>query len=182
MRNNAYRENLINTILDNSFSKNWDEAVTEWDIVDCEVDHDCSSRCICGKESIKYLFTIHNRTTSSTLEPIGSKCIKKFGRTDLNSIVHTYEEMDKLYEQITSGMYIELTSEFFSKKLLYELYREGAFEPNKWNRFNAENDYKFLLDMYNSRQEPTPAQANKIKGLIAYQIKPFIRNHLHYSR
>lgn len=175
-----YVENLIFTVIDNSISSTFEEATMEWDIIDCEVDEDCEGQCICGKESIKYLFRIKNRYTNSVLFPIGSTCIKKFGRSDLNSIVKVYEQMGKLYEATRAHKYIELGPELFSRNLLQAFLKLGAFEPNQWNRFNPANDCAFLLDMFNSRRTPTPAQQKKINGLLAYQIKPFIRNYLHY--
>ena len=48
------------TVINNSESDNWQEAVTEWEIYDCEEDDSCSEECICGKENIKYLYTIRN--------------------------------------------------------------------------------------------------------------------------
>lgn len=44
-----YRENLINAVIDNSNANNWDDAVLEWDIVDCIEDETCSESCVCGK-------------------------------------------------------------------------------------------------------------------------------------
>ena len=46
----AYYENLIKTVINNSFAKTWEEAVKEWEIVDCEEDEECSSQCVCGKK------------------------------------------------------------------------------------------------------------------------------------
>ena len=49
------------TVIRSSESDNWKDAVVEWDIDDCEEDLSCSSECVCGKENIKYLYTIRNR-------------------------------------------------------------------------------------------------------------------------
>ena len=56
----AYVKNLIMTVINHSESSCWEDAVTEWEIYDCEEDDSCSSECICGKENIKYLYTIRN--------------------------------------------------------------------------------------------------------------------------
>lgn len=56
----TYVRNLIMTVINNSESDNWQEAVTEWEIYDCEEDDNCSEECICGKENIKYLYAIRN--------------------------------------------------------------------------------------------------------------------------
>ena len=49
-----YYNNLLKVVLDNSYSKNWVEAVTECEVIDCEEDEEVQSACICGKENIKY--------------------------------------------------------------------------------------------------------------------------------
>jgi hypothetical protein len=56
-----YVENLIKKVIDNSISNNWNDAVREWDIVDCEEDDSLTESCICGKEELRYLYTIQNR-------------------------------------------------------------------------------------------------------------------------
>lgn len=58
MRNSSYARNLIARVIDNSISDNWEDAVQEWDILDCVEDHSRSESCICGKENLYYLFTI----------------------------------------------------------------------------------------------------------------------------
>ena len=56
----TYRENLIQTVLDNSYGNTWEEAVNEWEITDCVEDRSRKESCICGKEELKYLYEIHN--------------------------------------------------------------------------------------------------------------------------
>lgn len=73
---NAYRTNLIQKVLDKSEGNTWNEAVQEWMIDDCEEDDSLESSCICGKEELRYLFTIRNVRNGNTLFPIGSSCIK----------------------------------------------------------------------------------------------------------
>ena len=50
-------DTLIKTVLNNSESSTWREAVEEWEIIDCREDIYADSQCVCGKENIKYLFT-----------------------------------------------------------------------------------------------------------------------------
>ena len=92
-------------------------------------------------------------------------------------------DMYRLAHAMERGERIELTSKYFSKKLLYALYEEGAFAPNKYNRDDGTNDYQFMLDMFNKRNksEITEQQHRKIRGLIAYSIKPFLRERLKYK-
>ena len=75
----SYTENLINQIIEASDGKDWDSAVSEWVIEDCIEDEDHSSCCICGKEELRFLYTIRNQYNGKELFPIGSRCIRKFG-------------------------------------------------------------------------------------------------------
>ena len=65
-----YHEILIKKVIDYSKSNYWNEAVEEWEIVDMEDDLDQTKSCICGKESLRFLYTIKNRYTGITLYPI----------------------------------------------------------------------------------------------------------------
>ena len=141
MMASSYYQNLIKRVLEASTTDNWEIAVREWDIVDCEEDEEHASECVCGKENLRYLFTIRNRETGRSLYPIGSSCIEKFERDDLDYEVDVQMDMYRLAHAMERGERIELTSKYFSKKLLYALYEEGAFAPNKYNRYDGTNDY-----------------------------------------
>lgn len=178
-----YYNSLIAAVIDASRSKHWEEAVTEWDIVDWEEDENCESSCICGKESIRYLYTIRNRETGIILYPIGSSCIKKFGRSDFVEKISIYEGMFKLYRAVRNNDMIELTSEYFSRKLLLQLYNDGAFAPTQYNHYNGVFDYRFMRDMFNKRDKSniTDAQRRKIRAIIGFSIKPYLQRNLKYK-
>ena len=171
-----YYENLIKTVIDNSLGKTWEEAVKEWEIIDCEEDEGCSSQCVCGKENIKYLYLIHNKLTDKQLFPIGSTCINKFERDDLNEEIKNKEGLFKLMHAILNKEKIEMDARYFSRKILYALYYADAFTDNQYNDFNGYNDFLFLLEMFNKRDKSsiTYAQKRKINALIAYSIKPYL--------
>lgn len=179
----SYYNSLIKKVLDASTTDNWDVAVQEWVIDGCQEDETQTSECICGKENLRYLFTIKNKETGRQLYPIGSSCIKKFERDDLDYATNIQIDMYRLAHAIEDGERIELNSKFFTKKLIYALYKEGAFVPNKYNRYDGTNDYQFILDMFNKRNKSkiTEAQKRKIRGLIAYTIKPFLQKRLKYK-
>ena len=176
----AYRRNLIATVLEASRSSFWDSAVHEWVVDDCEEDTSLSSACICGKERLRYLYTIYNKETRAKLFPIGSCCIKKFEREDMNEAISVTEGMFRLLHAIREGEYIRLTPEFFSRKLLKKLYDEGAFVPNQYNQFDGFNDYQFMLDMFNKRDKSsiTGPQHRKIRGIIVGSIRPYLEAQL----
>jgi len=168
---------LIKTVLDKSESKNWKDAVTEWEIEDCQEDCSCSTECICGKEGLRYLFTIHNIVNGNRLFPIGSSCIKKFGVAGLNEETSLWEKEFQLYDAVATSSFIDLKGGLFSRKLLKKLYDEGAFAPSDYNDHYPYKDYKFLLDMFNKR-EMTSGQSKRCAAIILSSIKPFILRKL----
>ena len=180
MGSNQYYENLIKRVIDLSESNVWDRAVQEWEIFDCEIDDAMTESCVCGKEHLRYLFTIRNTENGNELYPIGSTCINKFERDDLNYEVSVYEDMFRLIRAVENNEYIELTSEYFSRKLLGYLLDNDAFEPNKYNDYDGENDYNFMLQMFNKRNkdEIYDSRRRKINAIIANSILPFIRNRI----
>lgn len=179
MVENTYLNNLIVTVINVSESNEWLDAVDEWEIYDCEEDEDCSSRCICGKENIRYLYTIRNIHNGEMLFPIGSSCINKFGRRDLKDETTLIEEQFRLLHAVESNIYLSLSAEFFSRKLLRWLYEEGAFDTS-YNQFDGTGDYEFMLKMFNKRDKDaiTTKQDRKIKAIIMNSIKPFLQERL----
>lgn len=123
----AYVKNLILTVIKSSEATTWEDAVLEWEIVDCEEGSNCASRCICGKENIKYLYRIRNKYNKSQLFPIGSSCIEKFARKDLIAETNLIESQFKLLHAIEDNKYLSLSTDYFSRKLLKWLYDEGVF-------------------------------------------------------
>lgn len=81
---NLYTDNLIGTVIGLSVADDWEGARREWEIVGCEVDETHSATCVCGKEGLRYVYTIANTETGETLSPIGSSCIKKFEQSDMD--------------------------------------------------------------------------------------------------
>ena len=56
-----YLRNLKSAVLKYSDSSNWNAAVYEWEIYDVDEDDTLSESCVCGKENLRYLFTIKNK-------------------------------------------------------------------------------------------------------------------------
>ena len=177
---NTYYENLIKTVIDLSESNNWENAVSEWEIIDCEEDETRDNSCVCGKERLRYLFTLKNIYNDELLFPIGSSCIHKFERDDFDDITDNYEDMFKLLHAVANNDYITLDSKYFSRKLLRQLYEDGAFNASRYNSFDDRRDYQFLLDMFNKRDKNsiTQAQYRKINAIIARSIRPYLIQRL----
>jgi hypothetical protein len=180
MSKNTYYNNLISGVIDLSESATWERAVLEWDIVDCEEDEFLESSCVCGKENLRYLFTIENRENGNELFPIGSSCIKKFERSDLSDEASVREQLFRLLHAIENNDFIILSSEFFSRRLLGFLYEADAFDANEYNGYDPEVDYEFLLKMFNKRDKDTisPAQNRKISAIILGSLKPYLKDLL----
>ncbi len=153
--------------------------MSEWEIVDCEEDNTLSESCICGKEHLYYLFTIKNTANGNILYPIGSSCIKKFGRNDLDNEASIREQMFRLYHAVDADQFISLSPDFFSRKLLYRLYEEGAFDSD-YNGYDGYDDYEFILKMFNKRDKSTITfrQEKKIRAIIVASIKPYLQEQL----
>lgn len=166
-------ESLIEEVLRNSNSQYWESAVQEWEISDVIEDKTLSKSCLCGHPNLKYLFTITNKENGNELFPIGSECIKKFNRDELYDEAKLKEQLFNLYHAVEMNKFLSLSSELFSRKLLKYLYEIGSFKATEYNNFCPENDYNFLLKMFNARTR-TAAQDRKVKAIILSSIKPFI--------
>lgn len=172
-----YLKTLVKDVIDNSEASDWKAAVDEWEITDVEEDENLEESCICGKDGLRYLFTIKNTLNGKVLYPIGSSCIKKFGRDELADEVNVKERMFKLLHAVEENQFLELSSKYFSRKLLKYLYDSGAFAPTKWNGFDPEKDYQFMLDMFN-KKDVSEKQNKKATAIILNSIKPFLQGKL----
>lgn len=184
MNNQSYLDNLIKTVIEASEANNWNAAVQEWEIIDCEEDESCSSECVCKHLGLRYLYTIRNVMNGNELAPIGSTCIKKFEREDLNEEISVMEQMFSLLHAVERHERIELNSKYFSKKLLYYFYENDVFEPNQYNHFDGYNDYEFLLEMFRktNKSDITEAQHRKIRAIIMNSILPYLNRKLKHKK
>ena len=173
----SHYRRLIETVLRYSDASEWNAAVLEWCIDDVEEDKTQQESCICGKENLRYLFTIRNMVNGNILYPIGSSCIKRFKRSDLDKEVAAKEQLFKLLHAIEGRHFLTLSSDFFSRKLLRYLYDIGAFRATLHNNFKPYNDYQFMLDMFN-KQSRTNMQEKKATAIILDSIKPFLQDML----
>lgn len=164
---------LPEEVIRGSRSKYFKEATQEWDITGRTEDPEASSYCVCGKHGLRYLFKITNRKTGATLYPIGSTCIDQFERKDLTQEVAFTQAKFKILQATQQGK-LSLRGSLFSRNLLAHLYDEGCFQPNKFNGFDANKDYQFLVDMFNKRSEPSEKQQRKIWVLLHKTIIPYL--------
>ncbi len=180
MDKKEYCENLIKAVIDASEVDTWELAVLEWEIVDCTEDESLSSQCVCQHEGLRYLYKIRNTINKNILFPIGSTCIKKFGRNDLDEELSIMEQMFKLLHAVERRELIELSSKYFSKKLLEYLYEKDVFVANEYNGFDGYNDYEFLLKIFNkvNKADISEAQHRKTTAIIMKSILPYLRKRI----
>ena len=95
----------------------------------------------------------------------------------MTSVVDINEQLFKLLHAVENNSFLTLSSEYFSRKLLHYLYNEGAFTPNEFNDFESENDYRFMVDMFNKRSR-TDKQNKKCMAIILNSIKPYFQRRL----
>lgn len=174
-------EILKKVILENSIGDNWETAVMEWEIRSLREDPSSSSICVCNKKGLRYCFTIQNVKNGRQLHPIGSTCIKKFGRKDLDISVDTWEKMYHLQEDVKKNKYISISSEYFSKSILGYLYQNGAFPPTAYNGGKGENDYELMLKKFN-HAKLTEKQERKVRAILVNQIIPFVRKEFSFEK
>lgn len=167
-------ETLRSAVIDASLSDRWAEAVQEWQVVSVEEDPRATGICVCGKTGLVYLYMIHNRHTDWSLFPIGSSCVNLFEVEELDVSVGVLRRLLDLRAAFATGKRVELTTEFFSRALLADLWQNGAFPPNEYNRSNGDNDYKFLLDLFNQRHEFTEREKSKVWVLLNRTIRSFV--------
>lgn len=68
---------------------------------------------------------------------------------------------------------VELTSEFFTKPFIEWLLDEGAFQGNRFNRYDPSSDADFLKKMLRRKGDWYPEQQRKIRAIILNSVIPF---------
>lgn len=172
-------ETLKKVIEGSSVANDFYHAAQEWNVISVDEHPSSEGECLCGQQHLLYMYTIRNQHTGRPLEYIGSKCVQHFQRDDLNLQVTVFRGLFDLRTKILAGDHISLTSDCFSRGILGWLYEEAAFPATPYNYNDGGNDYRFLLDMFNkhNKHEITHGQQKKIRGLLHYTVKPFVRNH-----
>ncbi len=169
-------QSLVQAVVASSRSNVWAVAVNEWQIVDLEEDSSGTGVCVCGQQNLVKLFTIRNELNGSELFPIGSVCVNKFGRADLDRDVDLLSGLHALRKAILDASEIPLTSEYFSRAMLEDFFFHDVFTPDQWNRGDGESDYEFLVKMFNKRNKDsiTSRQHYKIHMLLQEKVFPAV--------
>ena len=162
---------LIKVVLANSSAKDWETAKKEWTIVDFEIDETVSSKCVCKKEGLKYVYEISNTVTGKKLFPIGSVCIKKFEVEELNQQMSYWQqlvELESLAVEYGKDKTIDFfdDKDYFSRKLINYL---EELDIINWGQCD------FLIDMFNARTDPSYRQKAYAQAIIKDCIYPGLR-------
>ena len=140
---------LIESVMRNSVSQDWDSAIDEWMIVGYEfVNGD--GVCECGKEMISQLNYVRNRYTGHELI-VGSECINKFFNEDIDGI---HPSIKRVTKDINKSLYFRL------------------IQTASQNGIISDMDRRFYLDII-SKRKLTPKQQSwkqSINSKILYNI------------
>lgn len=167
-------QTLRGAVIASSRANTWAAAVEEWEVVGLEVDPTATSMCVCGNTGLRYLYTIWNPKVGQELSPIGSVCVEYFEVAELTEGVSALRRLFELRAAFVDLRPVALTTEYFSRALLADLWENGAFPDNDYNNNNGENDYRFLLDWFNSRVDPNEKERRKIWVLVNRTIQGFV--------
>ena len=97
---------------------------------------------------------------------------------DMDEDTSLYELLFKLLHALRDRKRIELTRDYFSRRLLRHLYDQDALKPTEYNDNDGYNDYEFMLNMFNRRSPMTEKQRRKVNAIIYFSIKPHLENVL----
>lgn len=171
-------DTLVRAVVAASEAHDWRKAVGEWEVVELEEDPAGQGVCVCGQTGLVKLFTIRNKVNGSALNPIGSVCVNKFEQEELDRQIDLLSGLYGLRNAIRDGENITLTSDYFSRSMLEYLFFSDAFPPDQWNGNDGENDYEFLLKMFNKRDKDAISvlQQRKIYMLLHRKVIPFVQS------
>lgn len=156
---------LLDGVISASVSTDWQEAKSEWAVVDYY--ESSGESCLCGKENITHCHTIENTTTGETLGPIGSSCIEKFESPEMNddmSLTRTFVELNNAFNN-----YVEIDNIktlLRNKKLITQISNDNVFD---------ESTNKFYGQMVRKRTPASDKQEAWFKRLVFYDVKPYIQ-------
>ena len=172
----GYFVELKKVIEQASVSNAFYAAVHEWAVSDVEDDPQLQGVCVCGKTGLGKLFTIRNDHNEVELFPIGSHCVKHFGREDLNNEVTLLTGLLELRNAIIAKETITLESGHFTRAMFPYFLKLDAFPPNYFNGGDGSEDSAFLLKMFNKRKKDdiSTAQRKKIWTLINKKVLPAV--------
>ncbi|MEV7933687.1 hypothetical protein [Curtobacterium sp. NPDC089185] len=166
-------QSLRAAVIAGSRASTWAAPVAEWEVAGLEEEPTSTGTCVCGNTGLRYLYAIRNPGTGHELAPIGSVCVEYFEVPELTEGVSALRRPFDLRAAYVNLRPVALTTEYSSRALLADLWENGAFPDNGY-RNNGENDYRFLLDWFNSHSAPSQKERRKIWVLVNRTIPQFV--------
>ena len=135
------RQGLVGAVIEASVADTWTEAVIEWDVDGMAEDDSGLYSCLCGQQGLRYVYTIRNVENGRSLTPIGSECIRKFGRGAMVDDANRLRLLAEMRALAASGRPLDLKRDL-TRARLRALHDGGLLDD--WA-------YRFLLDLFNKR-------------------------------
>lgn len=165
---------LYDIVMENSKDDtSWWTAVKEWSIDGYKCDMAKISSCVCSKTGLKILFRIKNDINGNIIFPIGSTCIKRFKRTDLNNNVEVYEKFCALlnsFEENNDEDEVTVDTEHFSRRSIDFYQSKGVIDSYEW---------RFLKGIFNRKYDTLSMREKSMKNdILRNKIIPYIKRYM----
>lgn len=121
---------LFEAIVEKSLSSEWEYAKKEWHLAYVEIADDSdvadnAYQCACGKNHIKELCFIHNKTNGNELL-VGNCCVKKFMDLENDAIFRAIRSK-KLNSEIIEYAFSHNIINEWEKNFLHDVWRKRTF-------------------------------------------------------
>ena len=121
-----------------SFADNWEDARLEWDVAAFTTMDD--ETCVCGKRHIVRCYTIRNIINKHMLYPIGSECIRKFERSEMDNQARALALMERrrVAAEVAEALRVIEAARETERRLLEEELIDATFVvdyESEWEQF-----------------------------------------------
>jgi hypothetical protein len=129
---------LFEEVVAVSFADNWADARLEWDVSSFTTMDD--ETCVCGKKHIVRCYTIRNCVNGNMLFPIGSECVHKFERSDMDNQARylALVERRRVAAEVAEALRVIEAAKETERRLLEEELIDATFVvdyESEWEQF-----------------------------------------------
>ncbi len=134
---------LTTKLLKLSFSKTWDEAKLEWDLIEVEkVSESDTEECVCGKNPIMEICTIKNKINNN-IARVGNSCVKKF----INKSDKIFRSISQIKKSSDNSLNAETISFAFEKQWITQKDRDFYIDIfRKRNLSDKQSNWKTSIN------------------------------------
>lgn len=159
---------LSKYVIARSVSNDWEDARNEWVIDHLESTNDpLGGTCICTKTGLHYLYMIKNMYNKKEIFPIGSSCIKLFGRSDLNQSAKALHDAKAIAEWPLKDVISAVNHHFgFSRAVIKYLFEQDVI---------TRPQYVWLMAAFNSKKPLNDEGKKYVTDLVRNQIRPWYK-------